>query len=488
MAEPIYKVPCPACGAPVSFMSSASVMAVCSYCQSTLLRDADSVRNIGKMSDILADYSPIQIGTSGVYEGSAFSVVGRIQLQYEDGYWNEWYAVFDDGSTGWLADASGQYVFTRDAPAPASGPTFDALRPGNGVPHLDHLWNVADVRVAHCIAGQGELPFAVGAGYAVKAADLRYRDRFMTLDWSEPTLRCYVGKAVTLDGMKCQLLREGSAIADTAGRLRGKISSLNCPACGSPIQYAPGLTRFMVCPACHAESAQSPDKQEVLATQERVNARPTTLKPGDSGNIDGVLWDVLGVMVKREVGENAFWTEYLLFNVIKGFLWLVESDEGWQRVQVLDVWPSPAGNAITWETATFAHQYQYTGEVVWAAGSFNWRVKTGDRVVVNDYRQGQITLTSEATAEEMTWSRSQPVSAEQLQKWFTHASFKAAAATTRPGAGGIELETLAKVFTGGMVLLNIPALLNADDSGGPIFISAIAILLLWLPIWAWRKT
>jgi hypothetical protein len=195
-------------------------------------------------------------------------------------------------------------------------------------------------------------------------------------------------------------------------------------------------------------------------------------------------------LVKREVGENADWTEYLLFNVVKGFLWLVESDEGWQRVQVLDIWPTPAGTAITWESASFQHQYQYTGEVVWAAGSFNWRVKTGDRVVINDYRQGQITLTSEATSEEMTWSRSQPVTAAQLATWFPKNNFKAAAAASSASTAGSgkSLESIAKVFSWIMVIANLPALFSDDDSIAPIMICAFALLLLWVPIWAWRET
>src|SRR6185437_3378495 len=127
----MQKISCPSCGGEVVFRSAASVMAVCEYCQSTLLKDADSVRNIGKMSDILEDYSPLQITTSGTFQGRAFSLVGRIQLRYEDGLWNEWYALFDDGTAGWLSDGSGQFVFTVADPNPTEAlPQFENLRPG----------------------------------------------------------------------------------------------------------------------------------------------------------------------------------------------------------------------------------------------------------------------------------------------------------------------------------------------------------------------
>src|SRR5271166_5753865 len=102
----MQKISCPSCGGEVVFRSAASVMAVCGYCQSTLLKDADSVKNIGKMSDLLEDYSPLQITTSGNFQGRNYALVGRIQLRYESGIWNEWHALFDDGSSGWLSDAS----------------------------------------------------------------------------------------------------------------------------------------------------------------------------------------------------------------------------------------------------------------------------------------------------------------------------------------------------------------------------------------------
>ena len=46
----MQQVTCPGCGAPVEFKSAASVMAVCGFCKTTLLKDAGSIRNLGKMS------------------------------------------------------------------------------------------------------------------------------------------------------------------------------------------------------------------------------------------------------------------------------------------------------------------------------------------------------------------------------------------------------------------------------------------------------
>jgi hypothetical protein len=57
-------------------------MAVCSYCRATVLRDGASTANIGKLSEVLDDFSPIQLGTGGIWKGKYFTVVGRLRLEY----------------------------------------------------------------------------------------------------------------------------------------------------------------------------------------------------------------------------------------------------------------------------------------------------------------------------------------------------------------------------------------------------------------------
>jgi hypothetical protein len=148
-------------------------MAVCEYCSTRVLKDADAVKDLGKMSSVLEDYSPIQIGTAGVLGGRPFTVVGRIQLRYSAGMWNEWYLFFDDGKTSWLGDSSGMYTITAEYQGDAQLPSFEELRPGrtptiNGAPYT-----AAEIRIADCIGGQGELPFKVGDGYQAAVADFR---------------------------------------------------------------------------------------------------------------------------------------------------------------------------------------------------------------------------------------------------------------------------------------------------------------------------
>ncbi|MDN5540472.1 MAG: hypothetical protein L0H08_26350, partial [Comamonas sp.] len=76
-----YSAPCPGCGAPVHFASAQSSFAVCEFCRSTVLRDGETLKRIGSMAEVFEDYSPLQLGASGMVKRDGkpepFTVVGR---------------------------------------------------------------------------------------------------------------------------------------------------------------------------------------------------------------------------------------------------------------------------------------------------------------------------------------------------------------------------------------------------------------------------
>jgi ribosomal protein S27E len=476
----IYTVPCPSCGAPVSFRSAASVMAVCGYCRASLVRAADAVRDIGKMAEAMEDYSPIQITTSGIWKNRPFGVVGRLQLHYDDGGWNEWYLVFEDGGTGWLGDASGQYTIMLDQgslPAPA----FGALRPGQVINHAGAAFIAADIRTARCTGGAGELPFAVGAGWEAKVADFRAGERFLTLDYSDADPpRAYLGQAVTLEELKCQLLRRDDDILQRAGRLRGTVLNLACPGCGASLIYPAGAAAQLVCPSCGSRSDATGDQAVLIEKSAELEYINSTLSLGDQGKIDAIDYTLIGRLRCQEVGEPATWTEYLLYNARQGFLWLVESDDGWDRVHVLDVWPETSGDSVILDGTRYDKLYDYASEVTHAAGAFNWRAKVGDRTEITDWQAGDKKLSRETTGAEMTWSMAEPVSAEVIAKWFGKTPPAQTAKPVGDQSGAQGLIKPAIIYSCVMLLFNLPIALGGGEDNWMVLILAMG--LLWWPI------
>lgn len=470
----MQKVSCPSCGAPVEFKSHASVMAVCAYCKSTLFKDADSVRDMGKMSAVLEDYSPLQIGTSGSYAGQEFMVVGRIQLRYDAGLWNEWYVLLADGRPAWLSESGGQYTLTQEKAPTAELPRFDKIRIGGTYGILGMLCTAADVRTAQCTGGEGELPFQVGAGWQAKVADLRSGRKFVTLDYSESDQPIvYAGEAVTLEQLKCQLLRDDESVKDAAGKYRKSVQALSCPSCGSSLNWVPGVTKQIVCPSCRSQVDTTTDVATVMAAGERMERLKTTLELGAKGTIGGSAYQVIGAMQRRD-DEGEEWTEYQLYSPRGGFLWLIETAEGWQRARVQDDWPVwNHGDTIKLGSVTFRKLYEYEATVISAVGAFNWRVQEGDTGHVVEFESGKNRLAAESTQYEMTWSMSTPVGADQMRAWFGLAvSDKALAPKT-------DIMKITEYFLYGILGFNAIPLLAAFDETWHY--SAFAAAAIWLP-------
>ncbi len=452
-------------------------MAVCEFCRASVLKDADQVKDIGKMSVVLEDFSPIQIGAAGSHGGRTFTVVGRIQLRYERGMWNEWYLLFDDGSAAWLGDSSGLFTITvpRDAAGPLPG--FDEVVPGQIYPIGGQAFTASEKRVGECIGGQGELPFRVGDGWRIRVADFRHGASFLTLDYTDGDVpQVYSGAAVTLPEMKWQLLRDDEQIKATAGRYRGKLDALDCPSCGSGIKYLPGVATNLVCPACSAQLDASGPEAAVLAAGERVEKVLTTLQLGAKAKIGPDEFTVIGAMV-REDEEATRWTEYLLYSTRGSFFWLVETDDGWSKATVLPAWPewrSIAADSAMLDKVKYKKLYDYVATVKFAAGAFNWRVAAGDQVRVFEFENGQTSLAAELTPEELTWSRSTPVAWDQVKAWFG-ASLKGSAPAASAVPSSPLLTTQMKFVWWILGLNAIPILFNFGESFWVVIAAIIAI-------------
>ena len=193
---------CPSCGAPIEFRNTRSVAATCEYCDTTVTRKDGSavLKDLGKISQLVADASPIQIGARGEAFGSGFEVLGRLQLEHRTGTWNEWYIEWKDGRTGWLGEAQGQYFVTLpdgEVHPDEKLPEFNSIGVGQRIFVGRKRYQVAEVRMAKATGGQGELPFIVGAGYELPYADLRRPDNgFATIDYSESPPLVFTGRCV----------------------------------------------------------------------------------------------------------------------------------------------------------------------------------------------------------------------------------------------------------------------------------------------------
>jgi hypothetical protein len=196
----------PECGAPAPFRGT-TISLVCEYCGSTIVRTGAELKLIGKVSAILDNGSPILLGSAGKFDGVPFEVVGRLQLRYRRGTWNEWFITFADDTTGWLSDAQGSYsVVLPRARSTVTGkvPQFHEVSLGQPIVVQGVAYVPVERRAASYQGEEGALPFVAEPGLVFHSVDLRgYDGEFMTLDYgTKDELRqapaVYMGRAVDL--------------------------------------------------------------------------------------------------------------------------------------------------------------------------------------------------------------------------------------------------------------------------------------------------
>ena len=197
---------CSSCGAPVQFRWSSAVQTVCPFCRSILVRTDVDLTKVGTIADLPPDPSPICLLTEGVYKGKSFQVIGRLVYEYDDGGWNEWHIVLNDGTSGWLSDAQLQYAVSfldTNAKVPAEQ---DAL-PGSSLMFRNTKYQVSTVTHARYKGFEGELPFKFYGIEETRFVDLRSPGaEFGTLDYTDNVV--YLGEWVAFDDLKLKNLRQ----------------------------------------------------------------------------------------------------------------------------------------------------------------------------------------------------------------------------------------------------------------------------------------
>ena len=377
---------CPSCGGAVEFSIGSTAVVVCNYCRSLVARTDVGVEDLGKVAAIIDTGSPLRRDLFGKYQGTGFRIVGRTQMRHEaGGYWDEWYAHFDDGRWGWLAEAQGRFYMTFDTEG--SAPPLDQLQVGARVPQVDNMV-VAEIGQGTLASAEGELPWKPQPGTSYDFADLSGADlAFATIDYSEDEPLVFKGYQVTLPDI-------GINIAGEAAQQRKvKVERLNCSNCGAALDLvAPDQSERVVCPSCGAAHDVS---EGTLRFLEVLKQKPFAVRVplGSKGTIDGVQYVVAGAMERSVTfDEKYFWTEYLIFNLEKGFRWLVESDGHWSFVTPINAGDvqdteSSAGAArfVTFQGKSYKLFQDAIAHVEAVVGEFYWKVSQGEKVRAIDY-------------------------------------------------------------------------------------------------------
>jgi hypothetical protein len=420
-----YRAPCPGCGAPVEFRSAQSTHAICAYCQSLVVRQGEVLKRIGKMAELFDDHSPLQLQTSGTLGGQGFTLVGRLQYKYGEGTWSEWHALLMDGSSAWLAEDNGAYVFSRPLPQTRELPAAEFFRIGASTAINGKSFSVTSNQEVVLIAAQGELPHVPELGRPFAMVELRSQSadaagtaEVLSVDYSQTPPERSLGQAVRLEDLMLSGLRDASA-KEEKGR------QFNCPNCGAVLSLQLATTQSMTCGTCHSII----DVSQGIGGELKHAAQDEPVQPlialGSSASLQGASWQVVGWQHRMghaptDPDEHFGWDEYLLFNRKAGFSFLVDSTEGWSLVKPATGAPvvSSNGQSATYLGKRYLQKESYRAETNYVLGEFYWQVRRGQVTNNRDYAEGKDLLSMEQSAQELTWSVGSMVASDMVAQAF----------------------------------------------------------------------
>ncbi len=437
MTEPSqrsYRAPCPGCGAPVNFLSAQSTHAVCGFCQSTVVRNGETLARIGKMAELFDDHSPLQLQASGVWTAGSvkkpFTLVGRLQYKYAEGTWTEWHAVLVDGTSAYLSEDNGAYVFSTPLEAQGNVPAAASFKVGSSTTLNGKPYSVASNQTVALLSAQGELPRLPQLGKPFAMVELRSQGtsdvglvggEVLSIDYSSQPPTLSVGAAVLLEDLQLTGLREESA-KEEKGR------QFACPNCGAQVAVTLASSKSITCASCSSIIDVSGGIGGELKHALQDEPVAPLIPLGTTGQLQGVQWQVVGfqhrmgtdVSDPSDADEQFGWDEYLLYNRKRGFTFLVDATDGWSVVKPTTGAPVMAegGKSATYLGQRYQLKENYKAETNYVAGEFYWQVTRGQTTENRDFANGKSMLSLEKAPNEVMWSVGGQIDSDAVAKAF----------------------------------------------------------------------
>jgi len=221
---------CPSCGAEITFQSGESVYAVCKFCSSTIVRNDDEIQSMGVMASLPEDTTPFRIGSEITYKNVHYALIGRIKVAWEDGFWNEWNLMGDNGTSGWLAEAQGFYAINFETEHQFPKEIDDALKETMSNVHdfsisahilpsrilLNTIQNIngqnfriVDIKRASTVGCEGELPRQITTDRHLVSVDLIGKNGgYACIEIDENSYSVFTGEYREWDALHCQNARQ----------------------------------------------------------------------------------------------------------------------------------------------------------------------------------------------------------------------------------------------------------------------------------------
>lgn len=197
------------------------------------------------------------------------------------------------------------------------------------------------------------------------------------------------------------------------------VRALTCPSCGGTVELrAAGYSMSVVCQYCTSVLDVS-DPVVKLVVERHEAAAALDIPLGTRGMLKGIEWEAVGYM-RRSMGGEYPWDEYLLFNPYHGYRFLITDGRGWSLGELQTRGPEEVSAlGLVFGGEAFTRFFgNGRAQVDYVLGEFYWRVVQGETVQTDDWVRPGFMLSREKNAHEVSWTVSELLDPDEIGEAF----------------------------------------------------------------------
>ncbi|WP_176885100.1 DUF4178 domain-containing protein [Dyadobacter soli] len=353
---------CPSCGKPVYFQGANNV-AGCG-CGKAWYRSGEELTEV-KMQPIHSASEVIQPGTTGSWQGIAFTVTGRLRVRFEDQAYNYWTLDCNDGFTRHLAEGYGLHTilealaFKEETVARK----FRSDAQGLQLPD-DRDFSVTARNESRLIEVEGNV--------LVQGKP----DRFNSIEAMSETERVELvayGETVAV-AFDCHDVEPELLFLSNTREAEPEPTIFNCRNCNDQnyvltFPYA----QSWVCTQCGTRHSYLGGQYATRGGQQTYD-QEFCFSIGEHLTLEGGDYRVVGLAHKYDTDSRAdYWHEYTLYSKLHGFMFLTESAGHWTYLKETRHTPRPGDarlHRIEFDHVQFRRYSKYHYRILYALGEF----------------------------------------------------------------------------------------------------------------------
>ena len=187
---------CPTCGAPLPIRNRFVRIATCEFCENVCVIIDGNLKATGRTATLTSMPTMFRLDARGELGGRAFTVLGRLRYDHGDGYWDEWFLSFQDGTCGWLQEDEGNFTYFDRIDITEQAPTYESLRVGDEFYAGEAPVMVTEKGTAVIAGGEGQLGFLILPGDNVRYIDGSDGMQKASIEYGNDEVEICMGQAV----------------------------------------------------------------------------------------------------------------------------------------------------------------------------------------------------------------------------------------------------------------------------------------------------